>query len=294
MAEQAWHGAAEPVDRLVRVANHDQPRSRLGRGDEAQQLELRGVDVLELVDEDQLKLRAHPVAKPWTRLQQLDRARDEVAKVDQPRLLHAVLIRLVDGGQHLQTFTRARLDRELQRRRMDEVLLHQRDEREKIVGERFGPTYPVQRPEHAGVHVGQELAHHDPLLEPVHEESLAVRCVVTKHAGAEAVEGRDPGLAIVVLQPLVDAARDLARRAGGESEHEDLVPTGDALTHRLLVQIDECMRLAGARPGEHAKWSSYFMDVEWQQVSRSGAGDLIMPVRVSWSQPRLLTATRPR
>src|SRR5438876_805249 len=178
VAEQAWHSAAEPVDRLVRVANHDQPRSRLGRGDEAQQLELRGVDVLELVDEDQLKLCAHPVAKRCTRLQQLDRARDEVAKVDQPRLLHA--------------------------------------------------------------------------------------------------------------------ARDLARRAGGESEHEDLVPTGDALTHRLLVQIDECMRLAGARPGEHAKWSSYFMDVEWQQVSRSGAGDLIMPVRVSWSQPRLLTATRPR
>src|SRR5438309_8101005 len=47
VAEQAWHGAAKPVDRLVRVANHDQPRSRLWRGDEAQQLELRGVDELE-------------------------------------------------------------------------------------------------------------------------------------------------------------------------------------------------------------------------------------------------------
>src|SRR3989442_13877880 len=73
VAEQAWHSAAEPVDRLVRIANHDQPRSRFGRGYEAQQLELPGVDVLELVARDQLKLRRIPVVNVWTGQKQLNR-----------------------------------------------------------------------------------------------------------------------------------------------------------------------------------------------------------------------------
>src|SRR5207253_1730693 len=194
VAQQTRNSAAETVDRLVRIADHDESRCRLRRGDQTQQLELSRVYILELVDQHESEFRLHPRAKRRTGLQQLDGFRD----------------------------------------------------------------------------------------------------VVAKDAGTEAVESRDPGLAVVIVQPLVDPARELACGPGGKGEHENLVATGDALTHRLLIEIYERMRLPRARSGEHTKWSVYFMDVEWQQVSRGGAGDLIMRARVSWSQPRPLKAQLPK
>src|SRR5216683_2173111 len=68
----------------------------------------------------------------------------------------------------------------------------------------------------------------------------------------------------------------------------------EPLADGLLVQVDEGMRFTGARPGEHAQWSVDFVDVEWQMVPLSGAGDLIMRGPGSSSQPCLLRVARPR
>ena len=82
------------------------------------------------------------------------------------------------------------------------------------------------------------------------------------------MERRDPRFSVVVLQAIVDPARDLACGAGRKREDEDLVATGDPLAHRLLVKVDQSVGLACARSGEHTNRSYYFMDVEWQQVSQ--------------------------
>src|ERR1700704_192929 len=101
-AEQAWHGAPESIDRLVRIAHDDQARMRRRRRNQLQQLELRGIDVLELVHEDETKSLPQVVADGGVRLQKLDGARDEVAEVEHAGALEAQLISLVDGGKHAQ------------------------------------------------------------------------------------------------------------------------------------------------------------------------------------------------
>ncbi len=71
---------------------------------------------------------------------------------------------------------------------MDEVLLHQRDEAEEVVGERVGAAHVVERPQQPRVDLAQHLAHDDPLLEAVQEEAVAVGRVVAEQPLAEAVE----------------------------------------------------------------------------------------------------------
>src|SRR6266700_3752432 len=113
MTEQPRHRAAKTVDRLVRVADDDQPGTGLGGSDQTQELELGRVDVLELVDEDEAELSAEPFAKRRARLQQLDRPGDQVAEIDEARRLQAALVLLVNAGKHAQTLTGACLRREL-------------------------------------------------------------------------------------------------------------------------------------------------------------------------------------
>ncbi len=99
-AQKPRHRAAKPVDRLVGVTDDDQSRSRLRRGDQAEELELRWVDVLELVDKHQRELRPQSLPHSRVGLQELDRPRDQVAEVDQLRALHPLLVRAVDRRQH--------------------------------------------------------------------------------------------------------------------------------------------------------------------------------------------------
>src|SRR5260370_16447942 len=79
--EQARDRAAEPVNRLVRVADHDQARMRRRRRDELDQLELRGVDVLELVHEDKAKPLPQALPDRCVRLQQPDPPPHQAAKL---------------------------------------------------------------------------------------------------------------------------------------------------------------------------------------------------------------------
>src|SRR4030081_2302608 len=73
-AEQTRDGAPETVDRLVRIADHDQARMRRRRREELEQLELRRIDVLELVHEDEAKALPQAFAERRIRLQELDRS----------------------------------------------------------------------------------------------------------------------------------------------------------------------------------------------------------------------------
>ena len=294
VAQKARDGAAKAVDRLVRIADHDKAGTRLGWRDQAKELELRRVHVLELVDQHQGELRAQPLEQRGVRLQELDGGRDQVAEIDEPGALHSFLVCAVSGREHAQALARARLGGQEQRRRVDEVLLHQRHETQQVLRERLGPAHVLQRPQQLRVDLGQHLAHDDPLLEAVQEQAVPVGGVLAQQARAKAVKRRDPRLAVIVAQPLVDPARDLARRARREREDKDLPAAGHALPDGLFIEVDQSVRLPRARSGQHTKWSLDFLDVEWQKVSRGGAGDLIMRALVARSQPRLLTGRWPR
>src|SRR5690242_3601299 len=179
---------------------------------------------------------------------------------------------------------------------MDEVLLHHGDESEDVAREGLGAPQACERTEVRVVETREDVAHRDPFLEAVEQHAFAVGSVIPQEARAEAVERRDPRLAVVVVEAFIDAARDLARGAVAEGEHEDAVATCDATPDGLLVEVHQRVRLSGARPGQHADRSGYFGDVEIEGhgVSNGGAGDLIMRAPVSWSQPSLLRARAER
>jgi hypothetical protein len=111
--------------------------------------------------------------------------------------------------------------------------------------------------------------------------------MLAKQARAEAVKGRDPGLAVLILQSLVDAPRDLGGGARRKRENEDLSTAGHAFAHRLLIQVGQGMRFAGARPGQHAQWSVDFVEVEWQMGFLGWRG------RPDYAGPRVLKSAVP-
>ena len=180
VAEESRHSAAKTVDRLIGIADHHQPGTRIGWSDEAQQLELRRVDVLELVDQDKLELGAHPLAKPRIGFEELDARGDEVAEIEEPRLAHALLVCLVHGCQHSQPLACARLGRQLQGRGMDQVLLHQGDKRKQVMRERVGAAHTIEWTKRGRVDVREHVAHHDPFLEAVQEQAIPVGGVVAQ------------------------------------------------------------------------------------------------------------------
>ncbi len=268
--------AAKSIDRLVRVPDDHKPRTGLGRRQQLQELELSRVDVLELVDEDQPELGAQLLAQLQLRLQQLDGPDDEVAEVEEARGAEPLLIHLVGGGKSAQPVAPTGLCRQHQRSRVDEVLLHQRDETDQVAGECVGSPDPDEGAQHLRIDLGEDLSHHDRLLKAVDQHPARIRRVVAKHAPAEAVERRDPGFCVVVLQPLVDAPADLVGGTGGKGERQDLVARGQARDHRLFVQVDERASLPGPRPGEDSERALDVVYVEWQNVSSGEAGSWIM------------------
>src|SRR5467141_960002 len=183
---------------------------------------------------------------------------------------------------------------------MDEVLLHQGDEGQHVARKCTPPAHPVEAPERFGVDLGEDLAHHQPFLEAVEEKALSVGRVIAQESRAEAVEGRDPGLAVFVVQALVDSPGDLGGGAGREGEHKDLAASRRAFAYGLLVQVDQRVRLSGTGSGEHPQWSVDFVDVEWQRVplewrgrpDYAGARVLKSAVLVKGRQAKRPSATR--
>src|SRR4029077_8401056 len=121
------HGAPETVDRLVRVPYHHQSRAGCRRCQELQQLELGGVDVLELVDEDQAEATPQALEQLEVRLQELDRLDDQISKVEHAPAPHTFLVGLVGGGEHAKAVARAGLGAEQKGGGVNQVLLHEGD-----------------------------------------------------------------------------------------------------------------------------------------------------------------------
>jgi len=120
VAEQPRHGTSETVDGLIRITDHHQAWMGFRRCQQLKQLELGGVHILELVNQDQPEMRTQPVAKDKVRLQQLDRAADQVTKVEHATPLHASVVCLVGGGENSKPFAGAGFGRQQQGGRMDD------------------------------------------------------------------------------------------------------------------------------------------------------------------------------
>src|SRR5229473_2287973 len=135
-----------------------------------------------------------------------------------------------------------------------------------VARESVGPPHTDERTEHIRIDGPEHFAHHDRFLEAVDQHPSRIGRVVAQHAPAEAVEGGDPRLPVVVLQPFVDPPRHLVSGPGGERERQDLVAPRDVLELGLLVQVDQRARLPGARPRENPERTLDVVDVEWQSV----------------------------
>ena len=97
VAQVLRRGAAEPVDRLIVVADR---RHVAVLGDEqSQQQALREVRVLVLVDEHVPEAPGQPRAHVRLLAQQPERLQDEVAEVQRPRLGQHPVVRRVDVGE---------------------------------------------------------------------------------------------------------------------------------------------------------------------------------------------------
>src|SRR5207253_10258569 len=99
LAQESRHGAPEAVDGLVRVPDDQQPGPGRGWGQDPKELELRRVDVLELVHEDVPELLPVASEHRGDPLQEPDRVRHEVTKVPQVALVAPPLVSAVRGRQ---------------------------------------------------------------------------------------------------------------------------------------------------------------------------------------------------
>ncbi len=121
--------APEAVDRLVVVPDHHDV-ARFG-AEEPDELPLRGVGVLELVDEHVRESVLPPGERFGVILEQTDREQQEIVEVDRGGLEEAALILAVDLGVPLLGFGRRRGERLV---RPDEVVLQRRDPGVKLAG----------------------------------------------------------------------------------------------------------------------------------------------------------------
>src|SRR5713101_3910737 len=153
---------------------------------------------------------------------------------------------------------------------MHQVLLHQRDEVQKVARECLRPPHARECAEQLGIELGQHLLHHHRLLQAVELQALRVGPPFAPESQAEAMERRDPRIAVVVLEARVDPARELTGGAGGERQDEDLAAVRLSRSNCLLVEIDEQMCFAGARSGEDAQRAVDVSYVEWQRLPWSG------------------------
>ena len=160
--EDAAHlGAAEGVDRLVRVT-HDGEVAAV-TGEVVQQLDLRRVGVLVLVDEDVREAAAQLLA---VRLGLDHRSPDQVGVVGGALLVEVdeVLLEEQPGRDVLRQVVR--LAQGSQRLAVEPLLAGAAEDRLHLVGEAAGAERPAQRvgPAHRLGRVGEQLAQHDVLL----------------------------------------------------------------------------------------------------------------------------------
>ena len=233
-------GAAEGVDGLVGVA--DGADVLVVGGEQLQQLVLRVVRVLVLVDEDVAERLAPLLGRVGEALEDLDREHEQVVEVDGVRAVQAALVELVDLGDGLVV---ERRDAGHVLVRADELVLRVRDLRVdaardetlrvalELLQARLGQADLV------GLVVDREVR---AVAEPL--------CLAAEDPPAGGVEGEDPDRAGDAAEQALEPRAHLPRRLVRERDREDLVRLHAAGGDQVGDAVREDARLAGAGAGD--------------------------------------------
>ena len=233
-------GAAEAVDRLVRVADREDVAVLLG--EELEQAVLGVVRVLVLVDEDVAEGLLPLLAGLGEALEHVDREEEHVVEVDGVRGEEALLVEVVDLGDGLVVEARDALGVLL---RADERVLRVRD-------------LGVDAARREALRVALEL------LEAALHEADLVGLVVDREVRAVAeplrlaaqdpaagrVERHHPGGARGRADEISDALAHLPRRLVRERDREDLGRLHADRAEQVRDAAREDAGLAGARAGD--------------------------------------------
>ena len=259
-------GAPEGVDRLVVVA--DDRHVAMPLGEQPDELRLRPVRVLELVDEDVPEAGLDPLASLGRLADEPERQGDLVAEVDEAAGREQVLVTRIGPGelelparrfrQGLGVLPsgldrRGRLGREALGERQvgagrDVLVLASAEERRQC---REEPGRVAERPVLVELELEEVLAQEDDHFgarqhphvgrQPELERELPDQAV------AECMERRDRGVRVAVRDELVDTERHLLGRLVGERQGEDLRRAGTAGGDQPGDAAGDDLRLA--RPG---------------------------------------------
>ena len=233
-------GAAEGVDRLIRVADGADVAVFLRQ--QLQEPVLRVVRVLVLVHEDVAERLLPAVTSLREALQHLDGEHQQVVEVDRVRGDQTLLVEVVHLRDGLVVERRDALGVLL---RGDELVLRRRDLR-------------VDPARHEALRVAVEL------LQARLGEPHLVGLVVDREVAAVAetlglapedppaggVEGEDPDRARDRAEQIFETLAHLPGRLVGEGDREDLVRLHAAGVDQVRDAVGEHARLAGARAGD--------------------------------------------
>ena len=235
-------GAAPAVDGLVVVAHHADVLPL--PAEQAQEPVLRGVGVLELVDEHVAEAGRPARQQLGVPLEQLGGAQQQISEVDRagagqrplvaapdlqaPLGLHVVVLEADRGGRVAQVLPAVDAGEHLARTEA------------AVVGD---------------AHVGEDSLHEALLVVVVVDgeggRQPGPRRLPPQEPGPEGVEGLDPGVGSLEAEQVPEPLPHLARRLVGEGDREH-VPGGDApLPDQVGDAVHDDPGLAGAGSGQH-------------------------------------------
>jgi hypothetical protein len=262
VADVLARSAAEAVDRLVVVADHDDVSPAFDQ--QPEQLVLRQVRVLVLVDEHGLVPVGHALAHRGTVLEQVDRAHDHLAEVDRAGMVEEAVVVAIEARE--LELAHAPVANGVVRR----------------AGERLGPVRvlvgghhlvlepvdPVESTREERRRVPAQLVVADlQVVGAIHQERKPVGLgdrleerveaplerLLVEEARAERVEGRAVELLVGLVEQLLGAGAHLLGRLRreGEGEHARRV---DPLRRQPCDPAGDHAGLAAAGSGKHEQW----------------------------------------
>ena len=251
----------EPVDRLVRVAHHDEVAAVAGEG--AEQGDLAGVGVLVLVDEHvpELPSQLGPVGG---RLD--DRAADQVGVVGGRLVVEVVEVAAEEqarGDVRRHLLLLAEGDELVG---LQALLAGPREHHLDLAREAAGLQRPVElrRPVHRLGRAPQQLADDDVLLgrgeQPQRGAVELARGVPPDQAVGEGVDGRADRRAGRAAQPRGDPVAELLGRLAREGQRQHLRRVGAARLDAVDDRLHQRRGLAGAGAGEHEERAALVVD----------------------------------
>ena len=254
LADRRLVGAAERVDRLVGVA-HEHDLVGAVR-EELQQLGLRRIGVLVLVDEDPAAAGALGGQQLGIVAQDVQRGADELGRVVGAGILHrvhrVVLGQELAGGHPVGAA--AGLPERAQAGAVEAALDRAHQQVAQLVGEAGGAQGGTQagRPS-PRVARGQQLAQHDVLLgrrQQPRRGQAAGGVGHAQHAERVGVQGAGDGFADRPIEAGGHAITQVRSCPTAECQHQDLLDRNRPRDDPLDDRLDQCRGLAGARAGQ--------------------------------------------